>query len=216
MSRPDPRQAAAHAVAAVAAGRSLDDALQAETARLGSADAGLARAIAFGTIRERRLLEALASRMLQKPLNREPVLQALLLCGLYQLRSMRVAPHAAVSETVAAVEDLNKPWAKGLLNAVLRRYQREREELEAGLPDSPAVQLSYPDWLADAIRRDWPEQWQDLLAAGNRQGPLTLRVNTRRTTREACAQELAAAGLGSRPVDHAHEALLLDVAVGVE
>lgn len=216
MSVNDPRLAAAQAVAAVARGRNLDEALQAETARLSPPDAALARAIAFGTVRERRLLETLAARMLQKPINREPVLEALLLCGLYQLRAMRVAPHAAVSETVAAVETLKKPWAKGLLNAILRRYQREREELEAALPADPGVRDSYPDWLVAAIRRDWPQQWQELLADGNRQGPLTLRVNRRRTSREAYAQSLPAAGLGGRPVEHAPDALRLDSAVGVE
>ena len=216
MTAPNPRLAAANAVAAVAAGRNLDDVLLAETARLSPADASLARAIAFGTVRERRLLETLAGSMLQKPLNREPVLLALLLCGLHQLRAMRVAQHAAVGETVAAVDALKKPWAKGLLNAILRRYQREREALEAALPEAPAIRLSYPDWLAEAIHADWPEQWTEVLAAGNRQGPLTLRVNNRRVTREVYAQELDAVGLAARPLEHAPEALRLDTAVNVE
>jgi 16S rRNA (cytosine967-C5)-methyltransferase len=216
MSHSSPRLAAATAVAAVASGRNLDEALLAETARLSPADAALTRAIAFGTVRERRLLETLAAGMLQKPLNREPVLQALLLCGLYQLRAMRVAPHAAVGETVAAVDSLKKPWAKGLLNAILRRYQREREELEAALPDHAGVHLSYPDWMVEAIRRDWPQQWQEVLAAGNQQGPLTLRVNARRNSRERYAQELTEAGIAARPVEHAPNALRLEAAVGVD
>jgi 16S rRNA (cytosine967-C5)-methyltransferase len=131
MSARNPRLAAAQAVAGVLSGRNLDDVLAAETAALSPADAALAKAIAFGVVREHRLLAALAARMLQKPLNREPVLEALLLCGLHQLRAMRVAPHAAAGETVAAVDVLKKPWAKGLVNALLRRFQREHTALEA-------------------------------------------------------------------------------------
>lgn len=205
----NPRAAAALAVAAVLAGTSLDDALPQASAGLAAADRALAQAIAYGVLRNRRLLEWLAARLLERPLKNEPRLQALLLGGLHQLRAMGVPDHAAVAETVAAAAALGKPWAKGLLNAVLRRYLRERSTLEAALPPDPALRLSYPDWLVARVREDWPSNWEAVLAAGNEPGPLTLRVNRRQTTREAYRDELAAAGIAAEPLAHAPDALRL-------
>jgi 16S rRNA (cytosine967-C5)-methyltransferase len=214
MSAP-PRLLAAQAVAAVAGGSSLDAALATALHDAAAADVSLIKAVAYGVLRERRLLEWLAAQLLQKPLNKEPVLHALLLGGLYQLRSMRVAEHAAVGETVAAAAALNKAWAKGLLNAVLRRYQRERAALEAAVPEEPALRLSYPDWLAQAIRADWGERTGALLAAGNVPGPMTLRVNRNRIDRDAYRAVLAAAGIAAQPLPAASDALRLDTPCNV-
>lgn len=209
------RAGAARCVAAVLAGHSLDDALLAHGAAE-PADGSLLRAIAYGVLREHRLLDALCAALLQRPLRGEPELQALLACGLYQLRAMRVPPHAAVAETVAAAAMLGKPWAKGLVNAVLRRYQRERAALDAALPQEPQVQLSYPDWLAGAVRADWPQAWLPVLAAGNQPGPLALRANRRQGGRDACLASLAAAGLAAHTVDAAADAVVLEAPVAVE
>ncbi|MDR3417639.1 MAG: 16S rRNA (cytosine(967)-C(5))-methyltransferase RsmB [Nevskia sp.] len=218
MANPPPnlRARAALAVAGVMQGSSLDDALAAQTAALSAADAALLKAIAYGVVREHRLLETLAGSLLQKPLRNEPELQALLLCGLHQLRAMRVPPHAAVGETVAAAPALGKPWAKGLVNAVLRRYQREGEALERGLPATAAVRLSYPDWLVAAVKADWPDSWRQVLAAGNEPGPLTLRVNRRRGERASCLAELAAAGIAAEAVADAPDAVQLAAPLPVE
>lgn len=211
----DVRAEAARAVARVIAGRNLDEAL-AQAAPLPPADAALAKAIAFGVVRDHALLSALAAKMLQKPLDRDPELASLLLCGLYQLRSMRVPPHAAVSETVGASEPMNKTWAKGLLNAVLRRYLRERDALEAAIPDDPAIKQSHPQWLIDRLKTDWPQNWQEIIAANQQPGPMTLRVNRRRTTRDDYLGELRAVGLEASPIEHVPEALRLAEPVGVD
>ena len=201
------RALAARAVAGVAAGRSLDTALPA------TAD-GFTRALAYGVLRERALLEHLLGRMLDQPVTAE--LQALLLCGIHQLRSMDVAPHAAVNETVSAVELLGQPKARGLVNAVLRRYQRERATLEQALPDDAALRLSHPPWLLRRLQQDWPQQWRQILEANNRQGPLTLRVNQRRMGRDEYLAKLQAAGISAQPVAAAGAALVLDEARKVE
>jgi 16S rRNA (cytosine967-C5)-methyltransferase len=210
------RARAALAVAAVMRGSNLDEALAPQTAGLGAADNGLLKAIAYGVVREQRLLETLAAQLLQKPLRGEPEVQALLLCGLQQLRAMRVPPHAAVGETVAAAEGLGRPWAKGLLNAVLRRYQRERTTLEAAVPATAAIRQSYPDWLVSALKSDWPDSWRTVLAAGNEAGPLTLRVNRRLGSGAQYLAELDAAGLAAQTVAEAPDALQLATAVPVE
>jgi len=210
------RAAAAKAVAAVMTGRNLDDALAAVSAPLSAADLSLLKAMAYGVVREFSTLNWLVGRMLQKPLREEPLVAALLACGVYQLRAMRVPAHAAVAETVAAAEVLGKPWAKGLTNALLRRYQREADAIEATLPPDVEVRQSYPEWLVRQIKRDWPGAWRSVLAAGNTQAPMTLRVNRRRGNREAFAAELSTAGIGHLLPRTSPDAVILNEPLPVE
>lgn len=211
------RAEAARAVARVMAGRTLDDALAAaDVAKLTSQNRSLLRALAYGVVREHTLLAALVTRLLDKPLQKQPEVEALLLCGLHQLRSMRMPPHAAVAETVNAVALLAAPWARGLVNAVLRRYQRERRALEDALPTDPVVRHSHPTWMVDAFRRDWPGTWKKLLLENNDAGPLTLRVNRRRAGAQDYLQRLPGAGLAGRRIGAAPEAVVLDEAVPVD
>lgn len=212
------RAEAARAVARVVAGRTLDDALAAcDVTALTTQNRSLLKALAYGVVREHSLLTALAARLLDKPLDKAPEVQALLLCGLQQLRSMRMPAHAAVAETVNAVALLQAHWARGMVNAVLRRYQRERRELEDALPTDPAVRLSHPGWMIDAIRRDWPRVWKKVLLENNEQAPLTLRVNRRRmSVPEYLARELPGAGLAGHAVAEAPDALALEEAVPVD
>ncbi len=205
---PDVRAEAARAIARVLEGRNLDESVT-QAARAGALDGALLKALAFGVVRDHALLSALAGRMLQKPLDREPEVHALLLSGLFQLRSMRVPAHAAVSATVGAADALNKSWAKGLVNALLRRYLREREALEAALPTGPAIRFSHPAWLIEALKRDWPERWEEILAANQQPGPMTLRVNRRRGSRDEYLAALRDVKLEAAPVEHAPDAIVL-------
>jgi 16S rRNA (cytosine967-C5)-methyltransferase len=211
------RAEAARAVARVMAGRTLDDALAAcSTGALTTQNRSLLQAMVYGVVREHTLLAALAAKLLDKPLEKQPDVQALLLCGLHQLRSMRMPAHAAVAETVNAVALLDAHWGRGMVNAVLRRYQRERRELEDALPTDPVVRQSHPNWLVDAIRRDWPRVWKKVLLENNEQAPLTLRVNRRRRPATAYLQQaLGGAGLRGHVVAGAPDAIALDEAVPV-
>lgn len=211
-----PRAAAARAVAAVLSGRSLDDVLPTVEENLAPGDRSLLRALSYGVLREHLFLATIAGKMLKSPLNDEPLIAALLEVGLYQLRSMRVSPHAAVSETVDACEGLGAPQRRALVNALLRRYQRDGRALEMAAAEDPARRLSYPTWMVDAVRCDWPESWEKVLAGGNEQGPLTLRVNRRRITREDYASKLRAAGLEFREVPDAPDALILESGIPVD
>ncbi|MGH8441583.1 MAG: 16S rRNA (cytosine(967)-C(5))-methyltransferase RsmB, partial [Nevskiaceae bacterium] len=176
----------------------------------------LLMALAYGVVREHALLTALTVKLLDKPLEKSPEVQALLLCGLHQLRSMRMPAHAAVAETVNAVVLLEAHWARGMVNAVLRRYQRERRELEDALPTDPVVRLSHPTWLVDAIRRDWPRVWKKVLLENNEQAPLALRVNRRHSSPAEYVARLPGASLSGRVVPVAPDAVVLDDAVPVE
>jgi 16S rRNA (cytosine967-C5)-methyltransferase len=211
------RVEAARSIARVMAGANLDTALaKADTQDFTPQNLSLLKALSYGVLRDYSLLSALLARMMDRQLNNEPELHALMLGGLFQLRSMRVATHAAVNETVEATVVLGKEKLRGLMNALLRRYQREREALEALLPPYAAQKYSYPDWLADEIKKDWPQQWAAVMQGGNEQGPLTLRVNRRSETREKYRQSLAGAGLAAQDVAGAADALWLEQALPVD
>ncbi len=204
-----PRVRAARAIAAVITGEStLDEALERHAARLEGRDRALAREIAFGVCRRYFELDALLAQLLQRPLKaRDADLRALLLAGLYQLRHLRVPDHAAVSESVAACVTLGKGWARGLVNAVLRAHQARRAELEARLDE--AERLAHPRWLIDALRADWPADWEAIVAANNAAPPLTLRVNAARTSRAQWLAEAEAVGIVAHPCALAEDGVTL-------
>jgi len=220
-SKPQPetgrlRALAAEVVAAVLGGASLDTALPATQAQLESTqDRALLQALGYGVLRDLRLLSSLLEMLLDRPL-KDGQLRALLLTGLFQLRSTRIPPHAAVSETVAATARIRQPKARGMVNAVLRRYLREREGLEAALAPGPAMLHSHPDWLVTRLQADWPKHWQSILAANQAQGPMSLRVNEMRTTRAGYLERLREAGFDAVVSPYVPQALTLVAPVPVE
>ncbi|MGB5736218.1 MAG: 16S rRNA (cytosine(967)-C(5))-methyltransferase RsmB [Thiohalocapsa sp.] len=206
------RAAAARVVYAVRSdGRSLTDALQDATAGFDARDGALLQALCFGTLRQLPRLRAVAARLLTRPLQRgDRILEDLIAVGLYQLTSLRTPEHAAIAATVGAARSLGRPRASGLVNATLRRFQRERSALLAGLDEDPAVRWLFPIWLLERLRQSWPEHWQTIIAASNEQAPMTLRVNRRRGDTHSYAQMLAENGLLARPIPGFTEALTLD------
>ncbi len=188
------RAAAATALGDVLAGQSLNQVLPPLLSRVGERDRGLVQQLCYGTLRHAPRLQALLQQLLSKPLrDKDRDIQGLLLCGLYQLDDMRIPDHAAVAATVGATRSLRKNWAKGVTNAVLRRYLREREELLAGLDE--AALASHPGWLLQLLRQQWPDAADDIVQSNNEQPPMTLRVNARRTSRETALQNLAREGV---------------------
>jgi 16S rRNA (cytosine967-C5)-methyltransferase len=170
----------------------------------------LAQELCYGTLRWWHRLDVLLGKLIDKPLrNKDADLHCLLLCGLYQLAYMEIPPHAAVSETVAITAALNKGWAKGLINAVLRRYQREKETLEQQLADNMEARYAHPQWLIAALQQAWPEQWQAILSANNERPPMTLRNARNHQSREAYLEELQAAGIAAEASRYAPDALTL-------
>ncbi|KTC43456.1 16S rRNA methyltransferase [Pseudomonas putida] len=183
----NPRLAAARALAAVLNGKaSLNSSLPKELDKVEARDRGLVQDLAFGTARWQPRLDALAERLLQKPFKAADAdVHALLLVGLYQLLYTRVPAHAAIGETVGCADKLKKPWAKALLNAVLRRAQRESDAILAELERDPVVRTAHPRWLQKSLKAFWPEQWEAICAANNAHPPMILRVNRRHHDRDA-------------------------------
>lgn len=155
--------------------------------------------------------DAALERLLEKPLKRrEPALHALLVLGLVQLEVLGLSDYAAVAATVESARTLGRPRHAGLVNAVLRRWQREREALLAQLDARPHTRHAHPRWIIAAIAHDWPQQADAILAADNAEAPLMLRVNGRRGQREALQEALATAGHPARPHPWLADALVLE------
>lgn len=197
----NPRLAAARALTAVLSGKaSLGSSLPPQLERVAAHDRALAQDLAFGTARWQPRLQLLAGKLLEKPFKAaDRDVEALLLVGLYQLLHSRIPEHAAIGETVGCAGALKKPWAKGLLNAVLRRAQREHEALYAELDRDPVLHTAHPRWLQKALKAHWPEHWQAVCAANNAHPPLILRVNRRHGSRDDYLTELRAAGFEAEP-----------------
>ena len=177
------------------------DRLPAESALAASAavaerDRSLLRALLYGSLRWHHRLQWQIGELLTRPLARKDAeLAALLRVGLLQLQAMRIPEHAAVSATVEASRLLGVGHARGLVNAVLRRFLRERDELLGRGDLVEEAHFSHPAWLIAVIRGDWVESWRRLLAANNAPPPMWLRVNTRVMERARYLERLRECGI---------------------
>ena len=164
------------------------------------ADTGRRRALvqelAYGTLRHWGTLAALTAKLAAKPFS-DPALSTLVAIALYQLDHTRAPPFAVVDHAVNAAARVARPAAKSLVNALLRRYLREREALLAAVRSDPVARWSHPQWWIDRVHADRPAQWESILAAGNERPPLSLRVNLRTTTRDAFLAACAAVPVGA-------------------
>jgi len=191
--------------------RSLNGVLRAALPSLADNERSLCQQLCYGVIRWQPQLQAIAAQLLAKPLkNKDSDINALLLCGLYQLRAMRLPEHAALSETVNACAALGKPWAKGLINACLRNYQRNQAEIDNQALNTDESKFAHPDWLIRRIQHDWPQQWQRVLDANNQQPPMFLRVNQQQQSRQNYLNQLAESAIPASLVTQSPEAILLD------
>jgi len=138
----------------------------------------LARELCYGTLRWYPRLEAILGMLLHKPLKaKDRDIGVLLLSGLYQLDETRIAVHAAINETVRLCAAIGKPWARGLVNGVLRAYQRRRDEIDTALALDLQARYAHPRWLVDRLELAYPDAWERICEAGNQRPPMTLRVN---------------------------------------
>jgi 16S rRNA (cytosine967-C5)-methyltransferase len=193
----DTRALAARALAEIALrGVSLRDAMERHAPRLGDPrDRALLMALLSEGSRWWLRFDAAIDGLLEKPLrHKDPAIHALLVLGLVQLEILQLQDYAAVAATVEATRSLKRPQLAGLVNAVLRRWQRERETLNARLDAKPQTRHAHPAWLADALARDWPQQAEAVMLADNGEPPLMLRVNRQRSERQSMIERLQAAG----------------------
>lgn len=205
------RVAAARALDAVLhRGRSLKATLaEAQAGIADPRDRGLLEAMVMAALRQRAGFDDVLARWMPRPLGaRDRDLRALLHVGFAQL-ALGLPAHAALAETVEAARAMGRTHQAGMVNAVLRRAQRE------GLPP-PADDAAWPQWLADRIRADWSGDAAAIFAASAAQPPMWLRVNRRHATRAAYARQLADAGIAAHAHDDLPDALRLDTPLQVQ
>ncbi|MEY8203745.1 MAG: 16S rRNA (cytosine(967)-C(5))-methyltransferase RsmB [Bermanella sp.] len=174
-------------------------------------DKGLLQHICYGSCRHFFSLNALSKMMLEHPLpaDARPV-QALMWVGLYQLAYSDISEHAAIHETVEACGQLKQDKYRGLLNAVLRRFQREKSELLTGLQGSDVPHYQHPKWFIKLLKKSWPQRWQEICEQANIQAPMCLRVNTHKGSVSDYLQLLADTGIKATVGKVSPSALYLD------
>lgn len=169
--------------------QSLDNLLRRHLGDVDGNNRALTRELASGTLRHFHALQTQLGSLLERPLKAaDSDLECVLLLALYQLAHTRQRQHAVVNEAVKLARTLGKPWARGLINAVLRRYLRERESAYRASPPGP--ESNYPHWIVKRLQADWPDQWQNLLIAGDQRPPMWLRANQQQTDRDEYLRRL--------------------------
>ncbi len=172
-------------------------------------DRALLEALCFAVLRRRAAYDAALGRWMQRPLGaRDAELRALLQVGLAQLDALELPAHAALSATVDAARALGFERQAGMVNALLRRAQRE------GVAELPA-RAAFPQWLAAAIEQDWPEQAAAVFSASLQPAPLWLRVNRQQARRDDLLQQMTAAGIAAETTALGPDALCLPEAMPV-
>jgi len=205
------RALAARSLARVVAGESLRSAFAAVAPRLQDArDRALLSNLLHEGARWWLRYDAAVDRLLERPLReREAQAHALLVLGLVQLDILSLPEYAAVAATVDAMRALHRPKFAGLANALLRRWLREREAIAAQLDRDEVTRTAHPRWLIGALRRDYPQDIEAVLAANNHVAPLWLRANRRRTTRAALLEKFAAVGIAAEAAAQLDDAIVL-------
>ena len=199
-------------------GRNLPDAIAKYADNIEENDRPLIQAISYGVIRLLPRLEYIADQLISKPLKTKDYdVVLLILSGLYQLIEMRIPDHAAVSETVKVTKGLKKPWAKNLVNAILRNYQRQAETLTKQIKNNEVAEFAHPQWWLNIIKKNWLEEkrWQQILQANNQNPPMTLRVNTGHIKREDYLKLLEQNKITATAAKHSPDAIYLDKPVSV-
>jgi 16S rRNA (cytosine967-C5)-methyltransferase len=207
---------AARAVAEVIAGRNLNEALAGlwrDLPDLPPGQRGAVQDLAYVALRGYGRGNFFLARLMEKPL-REEGMRALLLVTLARLEVRPEEAHTIVDQAVEAAAEHARGKYKALANGVLRNFLRRRAELEAAAAQDEVAHWQHPRWWIDKLRRDWPQDWQAILAAGNARPPMTLRVNPRRTGATDFLAQLEAAGMPARLLDGG--AILLERPVPVE
>ena len=204
------RVLAARIVVQVLRGRSLAALFPEFLSDLPPTERAVVKEFCFGTIRWWFRLDAVLNQLVKRPLKpKDQDIRALMMLGLYQLVYSRVAEHAAVAETVEAARKLGKPWAAGLVNGVLRSFQRHRESLLAQADRDPAARFAVPSWLAAMLQEARPECWEEIASKGNERPPMSLRVNTARIARSDYLERLRQAGIAAETIEGTESGLLL-------
>ncbi|WP_410013287.1 16S rRNA (cytosine(967)-C(5))-methyltransferase RsmB [Sodalis sp. C49] len=196
-------------------GQSLSQLLPMLQSPLADKDRALLQELCFGILRTLPQLEWIIRQLMAKPLTgKQRPVHYLLMVGIYQLLYTRIPPHAALAETVEGAVVLKTPQLKGLVNGVLRQFQRQQEALLAASAQEESRFL-HPSWLVKRLQQAYPAHWQAIIEANNQRPPMWLRVNRLHHSRAAYLALLAQEGIAASAHPSLPEAVKLDVACNV-
>lgn len=197
-------------------GVSLRAALEARSTRGDARDRALLAATLYASSRWWLRFEAMLGPLLERPLPAKArEIRALLVLGMVQIDIMQMPEYAVVAACVDATRLLGQPRLAGLVNAVLRRFLRERMTLRERADADEVSRHAHPRWMIERLRADWPRDAEAILAANNCEAPLTLRVNRRRCQRESLLERLAFEGVKAQIPGHLADGVLLDESTDV-
>ena len=172
-------------------------------------DLSFAKSLAFGSIRFYHHLNDIITPRLKKPLEKKNLdLHCLLVLGAYQIIYTDISKHAAINETVEVAKIIDKPWATGFINAVLRGIDRDQKVI------IESKHFSHPSWLIKKIKKDYPEDYENILSENNRKAPLSIRVHPS-IDRDEFQKELEELNIHSQASDISSQGLIIKDAVNV-
>ena len=180
----------------VLSGASLDSAMHALQARNAPLRAAV-QDLTYNTLRAYGRVDVIAARLLDKPLS-DASLKGLVFAALTELASRPHTDYVVVHQAVEAASLLGHARARGLVNAVLRTYQRQAVPLNAQIEQSETGRYGHPQWWIDLLKSTYPSNWREILVAANSHPPMTLRVNRRRMDVDRYLARLEAAGRPGR------------------
>ncbi|HAH70231.1 MAG TPA: 16S rRNA (cytosine(967)-C(5))-methyltransferase [Succinivibrionaceae bacterium] len=203
------RAAAAMAVAAVENGKSLTKTLPFYLQNMDARDRALVQEIVYGTLRHRRLLSERLKDLLDHSITKRfENSRALLLCALYQIVFTRIPSHAVVASTVGACQLCKCKNMTGMVNAVLRRFLREKAEINKE-GKTPEILYSTPDWLYKNLEKKYPADLEKILKNQNEHAPLWIRVESSKISVDEYITILKNKGIEYQRSDKADDALML-------
>ncbi|UXY11412.1 16S rRNA (cytosine(967)-C(5))-methyltransferase RsmB [Kosakonia sp. ML.JS2a] len=176
-------------------GQSLSNILPPLQQKVSDKDKALLQELCFGVLRVLPQLDWLINKLMSRPMTgKQRTVHYLIMVGFYQLLHTRIPAHAALAETVEGAVAIKRPQLKGLINGVLRQFQRQQEELLAEFANSENKYL-FPTWLLKRLQKAYPQQWQPIVEASNQRPPMWLRVNRQHHTRDSWLALLEETGL---------------------
>lgn len=176
-------------------GQSLSNILPPLQQKVSEKDKALLQELCFGVLRVLPQLDWLINKLMSRPMTgKQRTVHYLIMVGFYQLLHTRIPAHAALAETVEGAVSIKRPQLKGLINGVLRQFQRQQEELLSEFASSDNRYL-FPAWLLKRVQKAYPQQWQQVIEASNQRPPMWLRVNRQHHTRDGWLALLEEHGL---------------------
>ena len=179
-------------------------------------DQAFVQELCYGVSRWYYQLEHILNGLLDKNIKpKDTDIKALAMAGIYQFMYLRTPPYAIVAESVEACSELGKPWAKKLLNGLLRSYQREYTTLIKDMDSCPSAKYSHPEWLLNMFKTDYPDSWEQICIANNNRPPMFIRINKSKTTRDKYLALLSKAGIAGTATTFSPDGIRLEVPVDI-